>query len=405
MRRIFVEGFWLLVAVGIVFGGVAGFQILGASKPVVEAEAIQRSVVLAEVEPLRAATAGIPINTNGFMSAAQQLDIAAETSGRIVQLHPAVLAHGKFAKNDVLFRLDDRQARASLAQITANTESALAQLALLDKQLERSRALRGQGIISQGQLDELESREVELNATLRGLDAYQKAAELSLANTVVRAPFDGRVLEQLAEEAAVISSGTPVARIYSDDRIEIEIAVREDEAVLFPDLFGSPDIAARIETDFAGQRYVWNAGISRVERRIDDQTRTIDVTLALEQPERGMPVSGKGLPIPALINAYVDVHMLAPGTGPDAGPDAGSVFVASAQTIRNGADIWVADDDKVSIQPIQVLHRDGDEVYFLANTLAAGAEIITNPLAAVSEGMEIEVVRETASLNVPLGDQ
>ncbi|MEO0495984.1 MAG: efflux RND transporter periplasmic adaptor subunit [Pseudomonadota bacterium] len=389
-KKILAEAFWFLVAVAIVVGGVFGFQLLGASAPVVEAQPVERPVVLAQVEPLEIAASGIPINTNGFMSAARQLDLAAETSGRIVELHPAIPDHGQFAQGDVLLRLDDRQALASLAQITANRESALAQLALLDKQLERTRSLREQGIVPQGQLDELESREAEINATLRGLEANEQAAELSLANTIVRAPFDGRVLEQLAEEASVISAGTPVARIYSNDEIEVEIAIREDEATLLPDLFGAPEIAARVETDFAGRRYGWDARIARVERRIDDQTRTIDVTLQLTNPESGDAVGHSAEPIPALLNAYVDVMLLAPA--------AGEVFVAGAQSIRNGGAVWLAADGQLSVQPVNVLHRNGSDVYFQSVDLAPDAEIITSPLASISDGMEIEVVRKTASL-------
>ncbi|MEO0636279.1 MAG: efflux RND transporter periplasmic adaptor subunit [Pseudomonadota bacterium] len=390
MKKILAEGFWLIIAVAIVAGGVVGFQALGANAPVVEAQPVERPVVLAEVQTLEMASGGIPISTNGFMSAARQLDLAAETGGRITELHPAILERGQFAEGDVLLRLDDRQALASLAQITANRESALAQRALLEKQLDRTRSLRQRGIVSQGQLDELESREAEIKATLRGLEANEQAAELSLANTVVRAPFNGRVLEQLAEEASVVSTGTPVARIYSDDEIEVEIAIREDEAALLPDLFGEPQVNASVETDFAGRRYGWDARIARVERRIDDQTRTIDVTLVLANPDQGSALGHSGDAIPALLNAYVDVSLSAPADG--------NVFVTGAQSIRNGNQVLLANEGRLSVQRVQVLHRDGANVYFQSPELEPGAEIIISPLASVTDGMEIEVVRETASL-------
>jgi multidrug efflux pump subunit AcrA (membrane-fusion protein) len=188
----------------------------------------------------------------------------------------------------------------------------------------------------------------------------------------------------------VISAGTPVARIYSDDEIEVEIAIREDEATLLPDLFSSPEIEARVETDFAGRRYGWDAQIARVERRIDDRTRTIDVTLRLANPDKGEAVQHSAEPIPALLNAYVEVNLSAPVPG--------AVFVTGAPSIRNGDEVWLAADGQLSVQTVDVLHRDGADVYFQSSDLKPGAEIITSPLASVTDGMEIEVVRETASL-------
>ncbi|MEM6384138.1 MAG: efflux RND transporter periplasmic adaptor subunit [Pseudomonadota bacterium] len=381
MWRAIKEVFWLAVAVAIVAGGWFGFQFLAENRTVVEAAPIERSVPTVEAAPLQAAN-GIPIAADGFISASRLLDIAGETGGRIVELHPAIDARGAFEKGDILFRLDDRNARANLAQVVATIESSTAQLNLVITQLERAYELRDGGIIAQDQLDQLLSREQELEASLRSLYANREAAEIALANTVVEAPFDGRVLSKQAELGAVIAQGAPVAQIYSADALEVTVDIREREAALIANLFSNPTARASVETEFAGQDYQWSAQIARVDRQIDAQTRTLSVTLALDDPAAGKPASGGAGPaLPALINAFVSVEIQADV------PD--DTFVVDVTAVRNDEAVWILDGGSLRVEPITVLHRAGDKAFITGPNLAATAMLVTSPLSSVSDGMTV----------------
>ncbi|MEO0545011.1 MAG: efflux RND transporter periplasmic adaptor subunit [Pseudomonadota bacterium] len=386
--RVLSEVFWLLVAVAVVAGGWYGFQTLGANREVVEAQPVSVSVPLVQTESVRLLDGPIPISGAGFLRAERSLGIASEAGGRIVELHPAIEDRGYFNEGDVLFRLDDRQARASIAQIEANIESAEVQRGLLVTQVERGRTLRERGIIPQDQLDQLETSLLEIEASLRSQRANLDAQIIALENTVVKAPFNGRVLEKQTDLGAVIAQGTPVANIYSAVDMEVEVSLRNDEASLIPGLFTSPQSVAYITTEFAGRTYEWAARISHVDRQIDEQTRTIDVVLRLTDPEMGSAVDGDAPPIPALINAYVQTRIEVAGGDP--------TYMAASQAIRAGDTVWLATEGKLSSIPVEVKYRDSGTVYFTTAGLSPGNQIITSQLPAATDGMAVAVAEQSA---------
>ncbi len=383
IKRVLREALWLVVAVAITAGGWFGFQILGSNSQAVEANPISPTVPVVQVAQMQVLEGGIPIKANGFVQAAKTLDIAAQTGGRIVELHPAIDQRANFSRGDVLFRLDDRQAQASLAQLTANRESAVAQRGLVATQLERTRALRERGIVAQDQLDQLQTQMQEVEASVRSIAASVRAAEESLVDTVVTAPFDGRVQEKLAELGSVIGQGAPVARIYSSGEIEVEVSLREDEASLIPGLFTDPQASGVVEASFSDRRYRWEADIARVERQINDQTRTIDVTLALRNPDNGQPVGHVGEPIPALINTYATVELAA--------PQRQTTFVVPASSVRGGNRVWLVRDGALQIVDVDVVHREGPETYVIADGVVQGMMLITSQLASAIDGMPVDV--------------
>lgn len=387
--RIFGELVWLVVAVAIVGSGWFGYQYLGANKTVVEAKPIERTVPVVRVANAEPLKTGIPISANGFITAARSLDIAAQASGRLIYVHPAINDRGTFKEGDVLFQLDNRQAKASVAQINANIQSANAQRRLVIIQLERAKDLRDKEIIAQDRLDQLETQRQEVDANLASLNANLQSAEVSLSNTIVTAPFDGRVLEKRAEAGAVLAQGAPVAQIYASDSFEVEIAIREDEAVLIEDLFSNPSGDAYVESRFAGQTFRWNAAIARADRRIDAQTRTIDLTLALLNPDNGRSISSETVN-PALINAFVSATILARPLD--------EVFVVQTAALRANNSIWIAKGDVLEIMPVRVLYQNEGIAYIAAGGITNDTPIISSPLAVARNGMTIRVEADTASL-------
>ncbi|MEM9348863.1 MAG: efflux RND transporter periplasmic adaptor subunit [Pseudomonadota bacterium] len=382
--RAIKELFWLAVAIAVIAGGWFGFQYLGETRTVVEAEPVERSVPIVETAPIQTVESGIPITANGFVAAGRLLDIAAEAGGRIVELHPAIDARGTFQKGDTLFRLDDRSAQASIAQIEATIESTVAQLELVETQLTRAQALRERGVIAQEQLDQAQTSQQELRAALRNLEANLEAVQVASENTVVAAPFDGRVLSKEAELGAVISQGAPVAQIYADDLMEVSVELRESEASLIPGLLTDPQATAYVESDFAGTRYRWDAQIARVDREIDAATRTIGVTLALTNPDQGMPVDGQGAgEVPALINAFVNVTI-------EALPSE-RVYAVDVNTVGESGEIWTLEGNVIRAKPVTVLQRSGTFAYIAAEALSSETQLVTTAMSSPLDGMEVAV--------------
>ena len=155
----------------------------------------------------------------------------------------------------------------------------------------------------------------ELEASLNALRAGRRAAAIAVSNKQIIAPFDGSVREKLLEVGSAVGSGQSIAEIYTDHRMEVVIPVREAEATLIPDLFNEDQAKAHVSVDFADQTYVWTAHVTGVDPSLDSRTRTLSVTVSLDDLD--MPILKKpsliasGSP-PALINAFSNLYILTP---------------------------------------------------------------------------------------------
>ncbi|MEM1376447.1 MAG: efflux RND transporter periplasmic adaptor subunit [Pseudomonadota bacterium] len=387
IKTILGETFWLVVAVGVVGGGFFGFQYLGQIREPVEAAPVERPTPLVETETLLAYDEPLPIRGEGFVRAFRSLGLAAQTSGRIIELHPAIETRGSFKKGDVLARLDDRQARASLAQIEANIASSSARLELNATQLERARSLRERGIIAQDQLDQLLTTQTELEANLQSQRASIESARLAVEFTEIIAPFAGKVLDKSADIGTVVSPGQAIANIYSADELEVIVPISEREAALIPNLFdpAATQAKATVTSTFAGAQIEWDATVNRVANGVDQQTRTVNVAVRLNDPTAGRVVGGTltaGTP-PALINAFVNVEI--EGTQ-------SNLFSTPSLALRDGSSIWVTEEGALRAVDVEVAHIDGQTTFITGETLADNLEIVVSTLPSISDGMAVTVI-------------
>ena len=375
--------FWLIVAVALVGAGVYGFRYLGEIRPEVVAQPVERPVVLVDTAVPEAFTVPIPIRGEGFIQPFREVALATETSGRVVEMHPSLEARGRFSKGDILVRLDDAAARASLEQTDANIASTEARLDLVETQLARAETLRARGVIPQDQLDQLESQQTELTASLTALRAGRRNAEIALERTAIYAPFDGAVLNSTVELGAVASPGLSLANLYSVDQLEVTVPVRQAEAALIPGLFEEAQSSARVEADFAGRTYQWNASIARVDNALDQRTRTLDVTLRLEDM-MGQQVSGtaaaSGAP-PALINSFARVVI--------DGVQDNSLYAIPSTAYRDRDTVWLYVDGTLTVAGAERVHVDGEQSFVRIGDLPEGAEIVTSSLDTAFAGMKV----------------
>lgn len=382
LKSVLKDAFWLIVAIGLVLGGVLGFRQLGAMRDPVTAAPVERPVSLVDTAPLLAFDGPLPIRGEGFITPAREVALAAQVSGRIIDLHPALDARGRFAKDAVLVRLDDRSARASLEQTRANIASTQAKLDLNATQLARAATLRERGVIAQDQLDQLESQKAELAATLDSLQAAEVSAEIALGYTEIRAPFDGAVLDKSADLGAVVSPGQAIATLYTADALEVTIPVSQTDAAKIPGLFDGGAATAAVRADFADRNLVWDAQVVRVGGALDNKTRTLDVTLRLTGAARladgSVPASGT----PAgLVNTYAEAVI--------DGIKAEGVHVIPSTAYHDGDRVYLYLDDALVIIAAERLHVDGENSFVRLAEVPEGAELITSPLDTVVAGMPL----------------
>lgn len=378
---------WSVVSIAIIVAGIIGFQTMGALQKPVEPSPVERAVAVVETQPFEFHARPVPVRGTGFIAPVRQVAVAPQMGGRITELHPALMTLGHVKQGEMLVRLDDRAARADLSRRTSEIASTQARLSLNLTQLERSRSLRRRGVISQDELDQLESQQTELTAALASAESARVSAQISLDHTVVTAPFDARLMSRDADVGDVVTAGFAIAELYSDNQLEVTVPLSEQEAVLIPGLlsFNQADkktYNARVLVEFGGQSSEWSATVSRVAGRLDSQSRLLDVTVTLTNPINGAP--------PALLNSYATVII-------DGLKDP-SIVQVPASALRDGNTLWIAQDDTLDIQTVEVLNIDrGIAFVKTRNRLSNRAQLITSTLDVPVKDMAVQ------SATLPIG--
>lgn len=154
------------------------------------------------------------ISVYGRTAPARQVEIKAETSGRVSEL--GVPRGQPAAAGALLMRLDlrDRQARLDQARASVAEQEAA---------WKAQQELKPQGYVSDTQL-------AETRAKLEAARTELTRAELDLDYMNVRAPFRGTLLERTAEIGDYVRAGDPVATFVDNTRLIVTGSVAEQDA-------------------------------------------------------------------------------------------------------------------------------------------------------------------------------
>ena len=279
-------------------------------------------------------------------------------------------------KGDPLVQLDDRDYRAAVAVIQARQASARADLTLAEADLERGRALRGQGIISQQELDVLVNRAAVTRAAIGQLDAELDEARVNLDYTTLRAPTDGVVLAKLKEVGEIAVPGGfagsgDLIRLanLTDMRAEVDV----NEADLARIGLGQP---AQVTPDaYPDAKY--DARVVKLYPQVDRQKGTLKVEVHILTPDEKL-----------LPDMSARITFLQPPEAAQAQETV--VLVPSAAVHRTTAGdtaVWVVRDGTVSGRRVEPRGDVGDQVR-IASGLEGGETVVVGDVA-LAEGQRV----------------
>lgn len=160
---------------------------------------------------------------DGVVEAVRQATVSAQATGRVATLQ--VKVGDKVRAGQVLATIDDRDTQTGVARSQAQVAQAEAELANAQANVQRTRDLRQQGFVSQAALDVAESQYKAAQAGRAGAGAGAQQARLAQSFTQVTAPFDGYVMETLAQAGDLAVPGKPVATVYAPQPLRVVVQV------------------------------------------------------------------------------------------------------------------------------------------------------------------------------------
>lgn len=150
---------------------------------------------------------------DGVVQPVKQSTISAQAGGRLLSL--AVKAGDQVKSGQLLATINDSETQTGVQRSQAQVAQADAELRNARAHFERTRDLLSKGFISSAAMD---TAEAQLKSAQAGRDqatAGARQANLSQGFTRVTAPFDGWVLQTLAEVGDLAMPGTPLLTLYA----------------------------------------------------------------------------------------------------------------------------------------------------------------------------------------------
>jgi RND family efflux transporter MFP subunit len=249
------------------------------------------------------------------------------------------------AKGQVLFtlRADVERASSVSAEVRARNEAAVrgaaANLEAARLKYDRARSLREQNFVAQPALDqaraEFEVAEAQLRHSRNQLDSLRAdiaPARAQLAQRTVRAPFDGVVIDRLAQPGERVEL-QPLLRLADIDRLRVEVIVPAS-------LFGSVQVGQQVtlQPDVPGVS-ARQADVMQVDRFIDAASNTFRVRLELDNANHSVPAGARcrvaldGQPLPAVAAARAATVSAPAASAPAAPPPAAARPASTSRRI------------------------------------------------------------------------
>ncbi len=353
----------------VVLIGLLGMRLLRPEHQVREAPDSRPFV---EAERYRVSDEAITIRGFGTVRGEFEATLATEVSGRVIHLHPQLREGGHVPRGALLVEVDSRPYLARQAELEAERTAREAELRQLERQLQRLQELAQRQFVAADALDELRARTDMAKAALQRASAALLGIELDLERTAIHAPFAAVVQAPSVAPGDVLQPGQALARLTSLEHLEVEVALRGNEARL---LEASDEPIRAAIVDQRGQRYP--AQLVRLSGAVDRQTRTVTAVLQLLRADDEAPG-------PPRIGEFVASELQAPANGRH--------YRIPRAALREADAIWTIDDEgQVRRTPITVLLLSGDAAYVEASELGESGLVMTRHPLVLAEGMAVRV--------------
>ncbi|HNQ37975.1 MAG: efflux RND transporter periplasmic adaptor subunit [Prolixibacteraceae bacterium] len=194
------------------------------------------------------------IISNGTLLPDEEVELSFETSGKIVAIH---FSEGTRVKQgQLLAKINDRPLQAQLLKLQAQKK-------LTEEKEFRARQLLDRDAVSRESYDQVATE-------LQAIEADIMLVEARIAETELRAPFDGIVGLRMVSEGAFATTQTKIVRLVKTSPLKIEFSISERYAGEI-----TPGFPITFTVDGVNQTFA--ANVYAIDPKVNIDTRMIAV--------------------------------------------------------------------------------------------------------------------------------
>lgn len=295
----------------------------------------------------------------GELEAARQVQVAAETSGRITRI---AFASGQRVKaGQLLVQLNDAPEQAERVRLQAQLRNA-------QTLLQRVQKLRAGNVATQEQLDNASTALEMAQGALQQVQAL-------IAQKAIRAPFAGKVGIRRVHQGQYLTAGDAVANLVDAGRLHLNFSLNEQAA---PAL--NLGHTAELTVDALPQRR-FLAQINAIDPMVG-ASRTVQVQAVLANPDAQLQA---GMFANVRLSAAQPTQVLAL-------PETAITYTAYGQTVFIARH---APDHGLRVKRVQVStgERWNGQVE-ITSGLQVGDQVVVSGQLKLSDGMQVEPVAQ-----------
>ena len=326
----------------------------------------------------------------GTVQGSQRVNLSFRVPGPLVEL-PFDMGN-RVKKGDLIGRIDPRDFKTRLNQAQSSLAQAQAKHAEAQSNFKRYEELYKKKVIAEAQYDRYKTALDVARSNLKSAEAQVAAARDALADTELRAPFDGVIVGRMVENFQDVQAKQPIASLQNLQNVEIVFSVPDKDIISATAGTSAQSIAegsipeavsflvtARFE---AIPDRTFDVKFKEFGAQADPQTQTYPVTVTMNQPENfrilpGMPVD-------------ITVDTVRPRTS-----DEQSFFVPASAVVGDPSGacwLWRYVDGRVHKTPVTLGSYRGDRIE-VKGDLKPENIIITAGMNYLKEGQKVLLTR------------
>src|SRR5438477_5037679 len=359
-------------AIGVAIGGLLALVILLVGVKALQIRKMSSSPMVMPPTTVSSATVkeedwAPTVAPVGSISAVQGAVVSSEVGGVVSQI--AFENGGTAKKGDLLLQLDASAEEALLRSAEAEAE-------LGRQDLERSRGLASQKVVSKAELDAAESKFNRLNAVVDQMRS-------NIRKKTIIAPFDGQLGIRQVNVGQMINAGQQVVSLQSLDPVYVDFALPQQHLQNL-----SAGLEARVRTDaLLGREFVGK--LTAINSTVDTATRNVMVQATLENPDHALR-PGMFIKI-EIVLPEKHKALVIPGSAISYAPYGDSVFVIEKQKDeKTGKESQV-----LRQQFVRVGEARGDFVS-ITTGLKAGETVVGTGVFKLRNGMAVAINNDLA---------
>lgn len=367
----------IVLTILIYFAGSALGDYFGSRKSPVRQMSIKETRKAVKVNQVTYKSRELSLNGLGRVISESAIDLVTEIQGT-VKTGDALLKRGqRFRKGQVLFKVDDTEARYNLSSQKSDFLTALAGV-LPDLKVDYSTEFEKwesyfENINVEESLPPLpeikNAQEKVFLSTRNILRQYYsiKSTEERLSKYIIRAPFSGSYQDVFLEVGSVVNPGNRVARIARSNRLELEVPFKTDDVEFLRN-------GTKVSVKSEDGKSTWKGRVSRIGSSLDPTTQSLNVYIQFN-PESTKIYEGQYLRIEVPITRTKDVMEI------------------PRNAVLNKNEVYIVEDSVLKIKPILIEKINRETIFF--SGLDSGAYVVVEPLLSAREDMPVRMNKET----------